>query len=180
MSKADFFLQLQERLRGLPYEEQQNIIRVYEDLFRQAELSGKSEREIIQSLGYVPVPVPPQPPRTGAAAMRSAESGVRSVVAAIALLFFNLIFVLPFYAAAALTLFSFSLVSFLFTFSFIWIVLGTGIPNTLAMLMTEIFMTLLLTGSGVLLGLGMWKVNRGFLKLTKRYFKMNMKLIKGE
>lgn len=183
MSKADFFLQLQERLRGLPHEEQQNILRVYEELFRQAELNGKSEREIIESLGFVPVPIPPHSPHAGfpgGKPARSAENGVRAVVASVALFFFNLIFILPFYITAAALLFSFSLISFLFTFSSIWIILGTGIPSTLTMLLLEVFLTLFLTGAGVLMGIGLWKANRGFIRLTKRYVGLNLKLIKGE
>ncbi|WP_438447362.1 HAAS signaling domain-containing protein [Gorillibacterium sp. sgz5001074] len=183
MSKAAFFLQLQDRLRGLPYEEQQNIIRVYEDLFRQAELSGKSEREIIESLGYVPVPMPPQasePSRIGADLGLTARNGVRSVASTVALLFFNLIVVLaPFLTVAAL-LFTFSVLSFLFTFSSIWILFGTGVPTSLTLLLTEVFTALLLTGAGVLMGIGLWKINRGFLKLTQRYIRLNLKLIKGE
>lgn len=181
MSKADFFLQLQERLRGLPYEERQNIIQVYEDLFRQAEQNGKSEREIIESLGFVPVPVsppsfggytPPMPARRG--------SGFRSILAAIALVLFNLIFVLAPAIGIAATLFSLSIASVLFAFSAIWIILGTGIPESFSFLLVEICSALVLTGSGILLGGGLYVVNRGFIRLMKRYVRLNLKLIKGE
>jgi uncharacterized membrane protein len=184
MSKADFFTQLQERLRGLPYEEQQNIIRVYEDLFRQAEMSGKSDREVIESLGFIPIPVHPAaaPPekRSGSAIMRSAENGIRFIIAAIALGLFNLIFILGPLVGFAAVLFSLSLVAVLFTFSSIWIILGTGMPTSFSVLLLEIFSALALTGLGVLLGIGMWKVNIGFCKLVKRYIRMNIKLIRGE
>jgi uncharacterized membrane protein len=185
MSKADFFLQLRDRLRGLPYEEQQDIVRVYEDLFRQAEENGKSERDIIESLGYVPVPAPyptypPQAADPYGKPVRSNNNGVRVIVASIALGLFNLIFILAPFIAAAAMLFSLSLISFLFMFSFIWIVLGTGAPVSMTMLMVEIFIGLTLTGAGVLLGIAMWKSSRGFIRLVKRYIRLNLKLIKGE
>lgn len=184
MSKTDFFIQLQERLRGLPYEEKQNIVRVYEDLFRQAEESGKSEREVIESLGFITVPAaPPEaPPQsgTGRTFKRSTENGMRVVFASAALGLFNLIFVLGPVIGIAGVLFSMSLVAFLFTFSTLWILLGTGMPNTFSMLLFELFASMTLTGLGVMLGVGMWKVNHGFGRLLKRYVRLNLKLIRGE
>lgn len=183
MSKADFFQQLQERLRGLPDEERQNIVHVYEDLFRQAEAGGKSEEEIIRSLGYIPVPVPGQqpPPFTQQPKPPSrAAGGTRAVMAAIALGLFNLIFLLgPFIAAAAL-LFSLSLVAVLFAFSPIWVFIGTGIPASMEVLLLELFTSLTLTGLGVMLGMAMWKLNHGFLDVVKRYTALNLKLIRGD
>lgn len=186
MSKADFFNQLQERLKGLPYEERRNIIQIYEDLFRQAEESGKSEREVIESLGFVAVPMPERPvmqvesPNTGSSFKRTAENGVRTVVAAIALGIFNLMFVLMPLLLVACIIFTLSMTAVLFSFSSIWIILGTGIPSSVSMLLLEVFSTLALTGLGVLLGIGMWKLTIGFVRLVKRYVRMNLKLIRGE
>lgn len=180
MSKADFFMQLQDRLRGLPQEEKQNIIRIYEDLFRQAEESGKSEREIIESFGFQPPALPSLKPRTGEHLMRRAESGVRVIVASVALGLFNLMFVLGPFLGVTVSLFAMSLVAILFTFSTFWIILGTGIPTSITILLLEIFFALMLTGLGVLLGIGMWKVIAGYTKLVKRYVRLNLRLIKGE
>lgn len=183
MSKADFFRQLQERLRGLPYEERQRIVRVYEDLFRQAEDSGRTEQEIIASLGYAPVPVSAPDGRSlyrGGGSARSAENGLRTAMAAISLGLFNLIFVLGPFVGVSAVLFVLSLVALLFTFSTIWIIIGTGIPATLSLLLTEVFTALFLTGTGILMGIGLCKVNRGYLLLIKRYIRLNLRLIKGE
>jgi uncharacterized membrane protein len=180
MSKADFFLQLRDRLRGLPYEEQQNIVHVYEDLFRQAEQSGKSELEIIQSLGYIPVPIQPGLPGAPSFPPKPVETGMRKIIAFIALGLFNLIFVLgPFIAVTAL-LFSFSLTAVLFMFSSVWIIIGTGIPDTFPILMLEICVAVTMTGLGVLLGIGLWKLDCFWIRLVKRYMALNIRLVKGD
>ncbi|OCT13176.1 hypothetical protein A8709_20755 [Paenibacillus pectinilyticus] len=75
MSKADYFNELNYRLRGLPEKERQNILKVYEELFQKAVENGKHEDEVALSLGYPRVPnwdaqketpsappVPPAPP----------------------------------------------------------------------------------------------------------------------
>jgi uncharacterized membrane protein len=180
MSKADFFIQLQERLRGLPYEEQLNILRVYEDLFRQAEAGGKSEKEIIESLGFTPVPMPAQASYERPPVYRKPSSGLRATIAAVSLVMFNLIFILGPFIAIAATLFSLSLTAVLFTFSSVWVIIGTGIPDTMNILLLEIFTTLTLTGLGVLLGIGMWKLNYWFIALVKRYLALNLRLVRGE
>lgn len=181
MSKADFFLQLQERLRGLPPEERQNIIRVYEDLFAQAEASGKNELDIIRSLGFTPLAeIPSVPPAFPGHRPPQRESGVRKIAAAIALGLFNLIFVLaPFIAAAGL-LFSLALIAIVFSSSTLWILLGSGIPTSTDMLLLELFTAMTLTGLGVLIGMGVIKLNRKFTALTKRYVAHNLRLIRGE
>jgi uncharacterized membrane protein len=180
MSKADFFQQLRARLRGLPPEEQENILDVYEDLFRQAEAGGKSEEDIIRSLGFIPVPVEQpshmQDHRTNAAG----KGGFRPYAAAAALLLFNLIFVLAPFLTIALLLFSLSLVAVLFAFSLVWVIIGTGIPATVDLLLLEIFTTMALSGLGILLGAAMWKLNIAFWSVVKRYVAMNLRLVRGE
>ncbi|KIL35210.1 hypothetical protein SD70_32285, partial [Gordoniibacillus kamchatkensis] len=56
MGKLEYFKELEYRLRGLPERERQNIIAVYEELFQKAEANGKSESDIIDSLGFPRVP----------------------------------------------------------------------------------------------------------------------------
>lgn len=179
MSKADFFVQLRNRLWGLPYEEQQNIMKVYEDLFLQLEASGKSELEIIQSLGYMPVPMQSPPPGVPPR-MEPAKSGLRKAFAFIALSLFNLIFATAPILTVAALLFSLWLMGVVFTFSPLWILLGTGIPDTLQVLMFEICVSLVLSGLGVLLVMGMWKSNKYFYALFKKYIALNMRLIRGD
>ncbi|MFC0211084.1 hypothetical protein ACFFK0_01255 [Paenibacillus chartarius] len=56
MGKMEYFRELEYRLRGLPERERQNIIAVYEELFQKAEENGKSENDIVDSLGFPRVP----------------------------------------------------------------------------------------------------------------------------
>jgi uncharacterized membrane protein len=56
MGKLEYFKELEYRLRGLPERERQNIIAVYEELFQKAEANGKSEQDIVDSLGFPRVP----------------------------------------------------------------------------------------------------------------------------
>jgi uncharacterized membrane protein len=56
LNKTEYFKELEYRLRGLPERERQNILAVYEELFQKAEANGKSESDIIDSLGFPRVP----------------------------------------------------------------------------------------------------------------------------
>ncbi|UJF33181.1 HAAS signaling domain-containing protein [Paenibacillus hexagrammi] len=56
MSKADYFKELNHRLRGLPEKERQNILSVYEELFQKAIENGKHEDDVAESLGYPRIP----------------------------------------------------------------------------------------------------------------------------
>ncbi|MEW9702768.1 DUF1700 domain-containing protein [Paenibacillus sp. SI8] len=56
MSKADYFKELNYRLRGLPEKERKNILSVYEELFQKALENGKHEEDVAESLGYPRVP----------------------------------------------------------------------------------------------------------------------------
>ncbi|MNC42108.1 hypothetical protein D3C75_909120 [compost metagenome] len=180
MSKADFFLQLRARLRGLPPEEQENVLGVYEDLFRQAEAGGKSEEEIIRSLGFIPVPVEQLPQAPNHRPSTSGGGGLRAFSAACALLLFNLIFALGPFLVIALLLFSFSLVAVLFSFSILWVIIGTGIPESFGVLLLEIFTTMTLSGAGIMLGAAMWKLNIAFWSVVKRYIALNLRLVRGD
>lgn len=179
MSKADFFRQLQARLRGLPPEEQENILDVYEDLFRQAEAGGKSEEDIIRSLGFIPVPVEQPSHMQNHRTHAPGKGGFRPYAAAAALLLFNLIFMLAPFLTIALLLFSLSLVAVLFSFSLVWVIIGTGIPATVDLLLLEVFSTMTLSGLGIMLGAGTWKLNIAFWSVVKRYVAMNLRLVRG-
>lgn len=204
MTKEVFFQQLRARLRGLPTPEQQHIIRIYEDLFAQAEANGKSEQEITASLGFqLPsseAGVPPTyaqsqsynskdpfPPVNGhrsvpmpAPTITPADSRLRMLAAAIALGLFNLIFVLWFFLAGWGVLLGLNISSFVFLLSPIWVLIGSGIPDSPSMWMAESFAALAMIGLGGLLAIGTMYANRGMWAITKRYVRVNMRLIRGE
>ncbi|MNN89432.1 hypothetical protein D3C81_2072490 [compost metagenome] len=80
----------------------------------------------------------------------------------------------------ALLLFSLSLVAVLFSFSVVWVIIGTGIPATVDVLLLEIFTTMTLSGLGILLGAAMWKLNIAFWSVVKRYVALNLRLVRGD
>ncbi|WJH36324.1 DUF1700 domain-containing protein [Paenibacillus sp. CC-CFT747] len=65
----------------------------------------------------------------------------------VTLAFFNLVFVLGPFAAVSAVLFAFCIVSLVLATSPLWIVMGSGIPDSLPALQLEIFGSLMLGGS---------------------------------
>ena len=51
MNKHTFLTELEKRLLHLPYEERQDILRDMEEYFREGKIHGKSDEDIIKSLG---------------------------------------------------------------------------------------------------------------------------------
>lgn len=179
MSKVDFFQQLSERLKGLPQSEQEQIIRVYSDLFEQAQADGKSEQEIAESLGTAPTGEWAYPKHHEGFRLK-AESGIRMLVASLALLVFNLIFVLGPAVAVIAVLFAFSLCSILLVFSPVWIVMGSGLGAVAEEWALRLFVSMAGTGAGILCTLGAGILMKGFFRFAKAYMRMNLRLIRGE
>lgn len=178
MSKAEFFRQLRDQLRGLPEEERQRIVKVYEDLFLEAEANGKNEQEITQSLGFHPAQPLPEASRIGS--NRPADTGIRVVIAAIALGLFNLTFVLGPFVGITAALFSLALAAVILTTSIVWIVIGTGFPASALVLQLEVFTVLAATGLGLLLGIAVKYLAFWYFRIIKVYVRRNIRLVKGE
>lgn len=182
VTREQFFIQLEEKLRSLPETERRNILGVYDDLFNQAMKSGKTEEEVIQSLGYSQLyghtptqyPLRPKPPTT------VLDTGIKAIMASLALGMFNLIFVLGPFLGVSAALFSLCVAGFVLTTSPLWILLGSGMPKTGWSLGMELFSAMAGLGLGTLLLLGLSYVVKGYFKLVKAYFRLNLRLIKGE
>lgn len=181
MTKAQFFAELRERLRGLPSDERQRILLLYEQLFRDAEASGRSEEEIIESLGYHamdPYPDPygtpmyPPPSRT--------DSSLRMLAAALALGLFNLIFVLGPFIAITSILASLVFAGGLLVLSPIWWLVFVIMTGVSADLMLQMFIVLFTTGMGLLILVASSILARWYWKALKAYIRLNLRLIKGE
>jgi uncharacterized membrane protein len=184
MNKDDFLRGLELRLRGLPEDEQRRIQYVYEELFRQAEANGKSEREIIEWLSQPnrdPEWMAPQaPPMYDSYPTPPQDNTAKSMLISVALGFFNLIFVLAPFLAICGVLFSFSLVSVILIASPIFILIGTGLEQTNTILLVELFGSLVLVGLGLLFGSAMLAIVPRFSRLVRTYIRANKRLIKGE
>lgn len=94
MRKTDFLRTLERNLSALPAQERRDILADFEEHFVTGQSLGKSEEEVARELGdpqtlagqYVEPP-PPQPGK--------GSSAVQSVFAALALLLFDVILVIP-------------------------------------------------------------------------------------
>ncbi|MER2000812.1 MAG: DUF1700 domain-containing protein, partial [Lysinibacillus sp.] len=51
MNKQQFLQSLEQHLQALPQEDQQEILRDYHEYFLAAEAEGKTEQQVIESLG---------------------------------------------------------------------------------------------------------------------------------
>ncbi|GIP41007.1 hypothetical protein J31TS4_42870 [Paenibacillus sp. J31TS4] len=124
-------------------------------------------------------PYPPEG-RYEKAAAAPQENSWRPLLSALLLGFFNLVFVLAPVVAVAASLFAVTVVSIVLVFSPVFILLGTGIPQTIIILKLEVFGALFAFGVGLLLLLLVSRLNKWFLLGVKKYTRMNIRLIKGQ
>jgi uncharacterized membrane protein len=182
MNKTDYFRELTYRLRGLPEKERQNILSVYEELFQKAAQNGKHEDEIAESLGYPRIPTNPyqghQEPYPNPYAIKP-ETGFMAIIASIALGFFNLTFVLGPFVAICGVIFALYVTSAACLISPIVMMIGGSWTGSWTDMQFVFFTALAVLGFGILLtSFTVW-FSKLFFKLTGRYIRFNMKIIKG-
>lgn len=181
MNKHTFLNELEYHLKGLPDEEKVEILQDFEEYFDIGEAEGKSEEDMVQSLGS------PQKLAKDLEANyhvekaktdRSAGNISRAVWAVIGLSFFNLLIVLgPFLFFASLIL---SL--WLVTLSFILQVvmpLFTLMIRPDSFYTFELFFSITLSGIGFLLLLAVYPLTRMAGELLIKYLSFNIRLVKG-
>ncbi|MDN4527265.1 HAAS signaling domain-containing protein [Fictibacillus fluitans] len=182
MVQSKFMSQLKAQLQDLPKAEQQDILYDYEEHFRSGLEEGKTEEEIAASLGQpqaIAREVKEEFRGKEAKPKPSADSVGKAILVAVALGFFNLIFILgPFFAVVGvlISLFaaSFALLLFPFALLFSWNQLSGS-----ADWLIGVFAILASLGAGVLIGVGSIFITRWFYRLTMRYLQFNVKMIKG-
>jgi uncharacterized membrane protein len=187
MTKASFFSDLEERLKGLPEEERKNILRVYEDLFAKAAANGKNEQEIVQSLGFTQSYEVETPAPAGKADIddrrkpgSATENTLKALMASLALGLFNLIFVLWFFIALGAIVFSFIVTGFALVTGPVWILIGSAWPASTAELLLLVFTAMATLGLGILISLFSLHAAKWFGFIVKKYVRLNVRLIKGE
>jgi uncharacterized membrane protein len=203
MNKADYFRELNYRLRGLPERERQNILSVYEELFQKAAQNGKNEEDIAESLGYPRIPnwegvkdrqplqsslnysgrPNPEPPSytnpyPNPYAPKS-ESGFKAIIASIALGFFNLVFVLGPFIAICGVIVALYASSAAFLISPLLLFIGNAWTNASSDMLLLVFSMAALLGIGILLTVFTLWFSKHFFKLTWKYIRFNVKIIKG-
>lgn len=191
MNKNEFLNQLDAALRGLTYQEKQEIMADYTEHFRAGAEQGKSEEEIAAALGN---------PRSIAKAYRadymveqarnkmSAGNIFRAVLAVLSLGFFNVVFVLgPFlgllgaliglWAVGAAIAIAGPAGAVFVMASLIYphLVFGLGTMSAIALA----FILIGLGALGVLACIGLYYLSYWFYKLTIKYLNFNLRIING-
>jgi uncharacterized membrane protein len=196
VSKAEYFKELEYRLRGLPERERQNILHVYEELFQKAVENGKSESEIVESLGFPRVPnwdaakSAPFPPYEGSPRQPpyapyppypppSSECGVKPWIAAMALGFFNLVIVLGPFLGICGALIGLWVASVCLLLTPVWLLIGSGFPGLDTGGSFILFGSLAGFGAGILLLFAMSWMTRMFFLLVRLYIRFNLGIIRG-
>ena len=181
MTKETFLKQLDSSLKRLPVEERQDILQDYEEHFANALADGKTEEEIAASLG--------SPNQIGKELLAShhlekVETSmttgniVRAVWAVIGLGFFNLVIVAgPFFGLVGVLIAAWG-VSAGFTVSPILMLINT-IMYPQSFTIFELFFSLLLSGIGLFIGIGMFFATKTVFNLFIRYLKFNASIVKG-
>ncbi|WHX49559.1 DUF1700 domain-containing protein [Paenibacillus woosongensis] len=177
MNKEAYLNELLQYLKQLSPAERKDILADYMEHFEQAELSGRTEEEVILKLGepkLVAREVLAQSQIQKAGQSPSLPNVTKAVMAMVSLGLFNLIIVfLPFVASLLVLagLYGFSL------FLVISPILLIIQHQSVSILIHDFFLMLGLVGAGLLLMVGALKVTGLYYKLVIRYLLYNLKAI---
>lgn len=181
MNQEQFLSKLRQTIKTLSPEEQNDILNDYEEYYSNGMQDGKTEEEISASLG------PPEQLGKELTAMYhvdavetsgTTQNFMRAFWAVISLGFFNLVIVAGPLIALVAIIFSGWVVAVSFSFSLISVLLNTFIyPEIFEPF--NVFFALGLTGLGLLIGLFMYRVTSWMKKWIVKYFKFNVRMVKG-
>lgn len=193
MNKNKFLSILKESLRGIDQNSLKEIMYDYEEHFCIGIENGKTEEEISAALGD---------PRTIASqykfdnALKVAESSKRpinllkAILAGVGLGFFNLVFVFGLYMGVVATIFAFFVSSIAFAFSGVMLIIQSllpfnipwlSIPFATGGLLSKVALFSFgvgLTALGLLLTTLFWIIGQWVYKMTLKYLKANISIIK--
>lgn len=186
MTEEQFFKILEDGLKSLPPQERNDIVQDFREHFAAGREEGRTEAEIAASLGS---------PRliakefVAASHLKSVEAKatvpnvMRAVWAVIGLSFFNFVIVLgPLIGVVAILVAGWAtagtlVISPLLVLGEAWIFSPNAPP--FAILLFELFLSTALAGVGILLGVAMGYVTRGFTRLLVAYLRFNVQMVKG-
>lgn len=170
MKKEQLLQELEERLKGIPPEDREKLIELYEDLIDVAQENRKNqplETATLEDEFRIPMEY-----ENG-----SYRNLGRVILASVSLFLFNSIFVLgPAIAIVSMYL-SLWIVSLCFVISPLLVI---GESFIYGFQSWELFLSIALCGVGLALGGGMIPVGRALYRVTKKYVNWNIHLIKGE
>lgn len=181
MNKNQFLSKLEKYLQRISLDERQDIIQDFEEHFAIGINEGKTEEEISKALGS-----PQQIAKELLATyhIEKVESSVttgnvfRAFWAVIGLGFFNLVIVLgPFLALIGIILAGW-IVSVVFTAAPLIVILNTIVHPSIFESF-ELFFSMILTGLGLFIGIGMYFLTKFLVSGFIKYLKFNVNLVKG-
>lgn len=190
MNKKEFIDSLLKYLRGIPGDEEQDIISDFEEYFEMGKKDGRTEENIAESLGN-PKALANQL-RAGIMVARveketTAINITRAVLASLGLGFFNLIFILGPFLGIAGVLAGLFAAAIGITAGGITGLLGTIFsplfPEYFNMILNPavgIFASIGLICFGVLFFIGSIYLTKGFFRLFIKYIKFNTRIATGK
>lgn len=189
MTKNDYLNSLRRELSGFSKEELDDVIRDQEEYINDAIASGRSEEEVIKSLGYssslareLKASYHLKSAEDNKGLFSKTESTMNVVFALCVLAPFNLIFVLGPFLAMCGTLFSLWVVGFTFVATSVVLLfasLATVFMGPL-IFVGSFFGALGLIGCSLLFDYGCYIVTLGFLKVMVWYSRKNLEFIQGK
>ena len=178
MTKNQFLQELATALKHLTKAERFEVLQDYQEHFDSGLAAGKTESEIINSLGS-PRQIATEILADYPVNSMDIENGtfkLRTVFMLIMVGFFNLVFVL----APAIVLIGFLFAGWLIAAIFFIspiLVIGNLVFGVFSWF--EFFISLVLSSSGYFLSLGMGPITKLTIKIVNRYITWNLNLIRG-
>jgi len=190
MNRKEFFKDLSKYLRGIPREDEEDIINDFEEHFDMGEKEGRTEEDLAKSLGD-PKALANQFKASIVVAQAEKETTAvnitRAVFATLGLGFFNLIFVLGPFIAVVSVLFSFFVTGISISAAGIVGLLGTIFSplfpeyfNLIVNPAVGIFASIGAICFGVLFFIGTIYLTKGFFRLFIKYIKFNARIVTGK
>lgn len=181
MTKVQFFNELEQMLHKVPEQDRQEILYDFKEHFAAGLAEGKREEDIVTELGN---------PKTIAKELlldyrieqaekeKSAKHIVQAIMATVSLSFFNLIFVFgPVVGMIGLYIGLSAMAATLILSPLAWLVSLLFEPVNV---WNQFFVSLVLCGSGILLGIGLYYFGKFLYDVLLKYVKFNLRIIKGE
>lgn len=182
MNKLDFLEELTFYLQDVSSQEQQEIIQDFEEHFEMGRAEGKTDEEIVHSLGS------PQQIAKELQSTQQFEKGktnpseqnqLRRTGIIIGLIFFNLIIILgPSVGIAGIIL-----AAWVVAFSFVAQLLIAGIQwiiHPASFYLFELFTSITFAGSGLFIFIAANYITKAAVRIFSKYIAFNVRLVKGE
>lgn len=180
MNRKQFLEELKSHLSPLSSEERSDLLNDYDSHFTFGLQSGKTEEEIVRELGH-----PSEFAREALgdrymdphAIPSSSIDTFRSIFSLVALLFINLSIVIPIGISVWAVWFSLSVSSIVLMLTLFFALLDFLLYQSF--IPAKWFLSIGLTGVGILLAIGMYYFGKALLKATTGYIRWNIKTVKG-